>query len=73
MLFRSTGNLIKITIFVFHMAETKNLLWESAGKAGLVLGGVSIAYLLCTTLTGKVAESGHAVFCGWPNSQAAST
>lgn len=57
-----TGNLIKITIFVFNMAETKNLLWESAGKAGLVLGGVSIAYLLCTTLTGKVAESGHAVF-----------
>ncbi len=40
------------------MAETKNLLWESAGKAGLVLGGVSIAYLLCTMLTGKLAENG---------------
>ena len=42
------------------MAETKNLLWESAGKAGLVLGGVSIAYMLCSMLTGKVAENGYA-------------
>ena len=41
------------------MAETKNLLWESAGKAGLVLGGVSIAYMLCTMLTGKWAGNGH--------------
>ncbi|MBQ9661109.1 MAG: DUF4199 domain-containing protein [Bacteroidales bacterium] len=44
------------------MAETKNILWESAGKAGLVLGGVSITYLLCTMLTGKVTGSGGAVF-----------
>jgi len=38
------------------MAE-KNIIWESAGKAGLVLGGVSILYMLCTMLTGKLAES----------------
>ena len=44
------------------MAEQKNILWEHAGKAGLVLGGVSILYMLCTMLTGKVAESGSAVF-----------
>ena len=44
------------------MAEQKNIMWEQAGKAGLVLGGVSILYMLCTTLTGKVAEAGHAVF-----------
>ena len=40
------------------MAEQKNIIWESAGKAGLALGGVSIAYLLCTMLTGRLAESG---------------
>ena len=44
------------------MAEQKNIMWEHAGKAGLVLGGVSILYMLCTMLTGKVAESGSAVF-----------
>ncbi|MBQ6244743.1 MAG: DUF4199 domain-containing protein [Bacteroidales bacterium] len=38
------------------MAE-KNIIWESAGKAGLVLGGVSILYLLLTMLTGKWAEA----------------
>ena len=38
------------------MAE-KNIIWESAGKAGLALGGVSILYMLCTMLTGKLAES----------------
>lgn len=43
------------------MAEQKNILWESAGKAGLVLGDVSILYLLCTMLTGKVAENGGAI------------
>jgi len=40
------------------MAE-KNIIWESAAKAGLALGGVSILYMLCTMLTGKVAESGN--------------
>lgn len=35
----------------------KNSIWEHAGKAGLVLGGVSIAYMLCTMLTGKLAEN----------------
>ena len=34
----------------------KNLIWEHAGKAGLVLGGVSIVYMLITSLTGKLAE-----------------
>ncbi|MCR4859454.1 MAG: DUF4199 family protein [Bacteroidales bacterium] len=42
------------------MAE-KNIIWESAGKAGLVLGGVSILYLLCTMLTGKLAGSGTGI------------
>ena len=44
------------------MAEQKNILWEHAGKAGLVLGGVSILYMLITMLTGKAAEAGNAVF-----------
>ena len=43
------------------MAEQKNIIWESAGKAGLVLGGVSIVYMLCVMLTGKVAENGPVV------------
>lgn len=43
------------------MAEQKNIIWESAGKAGLVLGGVSIVYMLCTMLTGKLAENGPVV------------
>jgi hypothetical protein len=37
-------------------------MWEHAGKAGLVLGGVSILYMLITMLTGKAAEAGTAVF-----------
>ena len=44
------------------MAEQKNSMWEHAGKAGLVLGGVSILYMLITMLTGKAAEAGNAVF-----------
>ena len=35
----------------------KNSIWEHAGKAGLVLGGVSIVYMLITALTGKLAEN----------------
>ena len=35
----------------------KNSIWEHAGKAGLVLGGVSIVYMLITSLLGKVAEN----------------
>ena len=42
------------------MAETKNIIWERAGKAGLVLGGVSTLYLLIGMLTGKWAEKGPA-------------
>ncbi|MBR4808741.1 MAG: DUF4199 domain-containing protein [Bacteroidales bacterium] len=42
------------------MAEEKNIIWERAGKAGLVLGGVSIAYMLCTMLTARLAENGSA-------------
>ena len=42
------------------MAEEKNIIWERAGKAGLVLGGVSIAYMLCTMLTARLAETGSA-------------
>lgn len=33
----------------------KNTFWQHAGKAGLVLGGVSIAYLVITSLTGLLA------------------
>lgn len=39
----------------------KNIIWESAGRAGLVLGGVSILYLLCTMLTARLAEPGGTV------------
>ena len=39
------------------MAEQKNIIWEHAGVAGLALGGVSIVYMLCTTLIGKAAEA----------------
>jgi len=42
------------------MIEENKSIWESAGRAGLALGGVSIAYMLCTMLTGKVAENGPA-------------
>ena len=42
------------------MAEEKNIIWERAGKAGLVLGGVSIAYMLCSMLTARLAENGSA-------------
>ncbi len=40
------------------MTERKNIILESAGRAGLVLGGVSILYMLCTMLTGKLAGNG---------------
>ena len=36
------------------MADKKSL-WNEAGLAGLVLGGISVAYLGLTALTGKVA------------------
>jgi hypothetical protein len=49
------------------MAEQKNSMLEQAGKAGLVLGGVSIAYMLLTMLTGKAAENGPAVLLGLVN------
>lgn len=42
----------------------KNSVWESAGKAGLVLGGVSIAYMFLTMLTGKLAQNGPAFLLG---------
>ena len=35
----------------------KNIIWEHAGKAGLVLGGVSIVYMVLTMLTGRLAEN----------------
>lgn len=38
----------------------KNIIWESAGRAGLALGGVSTLYLLGTMLTARVAEAGGA-------------
>jgi len=44
------------------MGETKINIWERAGKAGLVLGGVSIAYMLITMLTGKLIQNGGATF-----------
>ena len=49
------------------MAETKNNIWEQAGKAGLVLGGISIVYMLLTLLTGKAAENGSAALMGLVN------
>lgn len=33
----------------------KKSMWNEAGLAGLVLGGVSVAYLVLTAITGKVA------------------
>lgn len=36
------------------MNEKKSI-WESAGKAGLVLGGISVAYMLITMLLGKLS------------------
>ena len=45
----------------------KNSIWESAGKAGLVLGGVSVAYMLITMLTGKLAGNGPAFLLGLLN------
>lgn len=38
----------------------KNTFWERAGKAGLVLGGVSILYMAITTLLGS-ADAGESV------------
>lgn len=38
----------------------KNIIWERAGRAGLVLGGVSVLYLLCTMLTALPAGGGVA-------------
>ncbi len=49
------------------MAETKNNIWEQAGKAGLVLGGISIVYMLLTMLTGKAAENGPTFLLGLVN------
>ena len=43
------------------MNEKINI-WEQAGKAGLVLGGVSIGYMLITMLTGKLIQNGSATF-----------
>ena len=49
------------------MAEQKNIMWEQAGKAGLVLGGISILYMMLTAVTGKVAENGSTVLMGLIN------
>ena len=49
------------------MAEQKNIIWEQAGKAGLVLGGISILYMMLTAVTGKVAENGSTVLMGLIN------
>lgn len=37
--------------------ERKSL-WNEAAKSGLVLGGVSVAYMLLTSLLGKLQEAG---------------
>lgn len=44
------------------MEEKRINLWNEAGKAGLVLGLVSIAYLIITHFTGKMAGSGLGAF-----------
>ena len=54
-------------IFVIVMAEQKNSIWEHAGKAGLVLGGISVAYMVLTALTGKLAENGPMFLMGLLN------
>lgn len=41
------------------MNEKKSI-WESAGKAGLVLGGISVAYMIITMLIGKLDGNGPA-------------
>lgn len=46
------------------MTDRKSL-WNEAGKAGLLLGGVSTAYLLLTALLGKVPN--HKVALGMLN------
>ena len=40
------------------MKEKRINLWNEAGKAGLVLGTVSILYMIITLFTGKIAGSG---------------
>lgn len=35
--------------------------WNDAAKSGLVLGGVSVAYMLCTVLLGKLQDAGGAL------------
>ena len=42
----------------------KNTIWERAGKAGLVLGGISILYMLITALTKKLAVDGPSFILG---------
>src|SRR5574344_1020658 len=39
----------------------KNSLWNSAARAGIVLGGVSILYLLLTMLTGYAGLGNKAI------------
>ena len=45
----------------------KNTIWESAGRAGAVLGGISILYMLITALTKKLAVDGPAFLIGMFN------
>ena len=39
----------------------RHSIWDSAGKAGLVLGGICVLYLALTVLTGMVAGSSQTV------------
>lgn len=39
----------------------KKALWNDAGKDGLILGAVSLFYMVCNLLLGKVGESGTAM------------
>ena len=36
----------------------QKIVWNDAARSGLVLGGVSIAYMLCTILLGKIQGGG---------------
>jgi hypothetical protein len=39
----------------------RHSIWDSAGKAGLVLGGICVLYLALTVLTGMIAGSSQTV------------
>ena len=53
--------IIKIIATFAHMGDNKNKFWDEAGKGGLILAGVAIAYFLIVTMVGKAGNAGFAV------------